>query len=201
MLDSGLDEIDADPNMLEWLDKDLAASKATWKFAVYHRPTVDTVGYGRVWGREDVWPILQEHGVDMVFTGHSHVYERFRPIGQKGRKPIIEIVTGGGGAPTYESRPCPAVEVTYEGLHYCVVELAGETLRFAAKAPDGTVIDRFQVVKKGGAFDANTMDRAMPTPEAWESAGLVPGFDPRFCKMAVGHTSWVKSVFPDFARR
>jgi hypothetical protein len=131
-------------------------------------PTVDTMNHGEGWGREDVWPILQKHGVDMVFTGHSHVYERFRPIGEKGAKPIIEIVTGGGGAPGYETRSCPAVETTYEGLHYCIVDLAGDTLRFAAKAPDGTVIDRFQVVKRGGAFDANTMGRAISTTEAWQ---------------------------------
>ena len=64
------------PKMIEWLDKDLAASKAAWKFAVYHKPTIDTADHGEGWGRLDVWPLLQKHGVDMVFTGHSHVYAR-----------------------------------------------------------------------------------------------------------------------------
>ena len=169
VLDSGGTWVNNDPNMMKWLDEDLSRSKAAWKFAVYHMPTIDTMNHGEGWGREDVWPILQKHGVDMVFCGHSHVYERFRPIGERGAKPIIEIVTGGGGAPTYETCSCPAVQTSYEGLHYCVVELAGPTLRFAAKSPGGAVIDRFQVSKEGNAFDANTMDRAIPTTEAWEN--------------------------------
>jgi hypothetical protein len=177
VLDSGDEDVPPDPAMLAWLEKDLSASKAQWKFAVYHKPTVDTVLGGKVWGRRDVWPLLQKYGVDMILSGHSHVYERFRPIGEKGAKPIIQIVTGGGGAPTYECKPSPALEVGYDGLNYCILEIAGPQLRLTAKSPDGNVIDRVQITKgEGGLFDKATMDRALTAPEAWEIAYVLTGF-------------------------
>lgn len=169
VLDSGDGDAEPDPKMLAWLEKDLAAAaQAQWLFAVYHKPTVDAAGYGQSWGRGDVWPLLQKHGVDIIFSGHSHVYERFRPIGAEGAKPIIQIVAGGGGAPNYQIEPNPALEAGYEGLHYCAVELAGDTLQMTVKTPGGQVIDRFRLRKTAGRFDKETMDRALTTPKAWE---------------------------------
>jgi acid phosphatase type 7 len=183
MLDSGgLEDRPADPAMLDWLEKDLSATRAEWKFAVYHRPSADTAAGGKTWGRRDVWPILERHGVDMIFSGHSHVYERFRPVGSPGGKPMIQIVSGGGGAPTYEVKPSPILEVGYDGTHYCMLELAGADLRMTVKSPDGNVIDRLSLSHQGSAFDPETMARTMTAPEAWEIAYILTGFTTRFAE-------------------
>jgi len=175
VLDSGDQDEQPDPNMLLWLEKDLAASKAEWKFAAYHKPTFNVGGHASRWGGWDVWPILQKHGVDAVFSGHSHLYERFRPIGEKGEKPIIQIVTGGGGAPSAATQPSATLESAYDDLHYCVVELEGGTLRLTVRTPGGQVLDRMKVTKKDGVFDAETMGRVLSPAEAWEAIPVYPG--------------------------
>jgi hypothetical protein len=43
-------------------------------------------------GREDYHPIFIEAGVDMVFNGHAHNYERIEKDG------VVYLVLGGGGA-------------------------------------------------------------------------------------------------------
>lgn len=71
------------PAMLAWLNADLAAANADWTIAMWHRPPYsrglfhdsDTEAEEK-WMRENVIPILENYGVDAVFNGHSHSYER-----------------------------------------------------------------------------------------------------------------------------
>ena len=75
-----------DSPMLRWLRADLAANACSWKIAYWHGPPYskgshnsdavsDTTAY-MVQMREQVVPILESYGVDLVLCGHSHVYER-----------------------------------------------------------------------------------------------------------------------------
>jgi acid phosphatase type 7 len=72
--------------MLTWLKADLEATDKTWVFALFHHPPY-TMGNHRsdndngfdqelVDMREAVLPILENYGVDLVLSGHSHSYER-----------------------------------------------------------------------------------------------------------------------------
>jgi hypothetical protein len=81
--------------MLAWLEQDLAANQEEWTIAFFHHPVYsggthdsDTdTGMGATppspaddfaiqQMRENVLPILEAGGVDLVLTGHSHNYER-----------------------------------------------------------------------------------------------------------------------------
>lgn len=71
------------PAMMAWLDADLAAANADWTIAMWHRPPYSRglfhdsdVEAEEKWMRENVLPILEDYGVDAVFCGHSHNYER-----------------------------------------------------------------------------------------------------------------------------
>jgi Calcineurin-like phosphoesterase len=60
--------------------------------------------------REYWMPLLREQGVDLVFTGHDHVFEHWteRYLDDSGNwRRLDQIVTGGGGAPpySYEGEP------------------------------------------------------------------------------------------------
>lgn len=68
--------------MLTWLRADLAASDQDWTIVFFHRPPYskgshDSDTEGPMIGmRENALPLLEEAGVDLVLTGHSHSYER-----------------------------------------------------------------------------------------------------------------------------
>ncbi len=167
---------------LDWLKADLAANKADWTLVTYHKPTFNIGGHGSDWGAKDLLPLLEEGGVDIDITGHSHLYERFVPIGRDGKRPIVHIVSGGGGAPLYDVKPSPLLEggIGYSGLHYCVFDVAGDRLVMEAKKPDGTVFDRMELVKTNGMFQPEVMAKAVNTDEARLKAGTLAGLQADF---------------------
>ena len=81
-------DVDRAPNspMLKWLKSDLAANKLDWTVAYFHHPPYtkgshnsdDTKGENTDLTeiRQNVIPILEEGGTDLVLCGHSHDYER-----------------------------------------------------------------------------------------------------------------------------
>ena len=166
VLDSEYRGRSAQAAMLAWLELDLAASKAPWTIMSFHRPSFNVGGHGSTWGQDDVVPIIHKYGVDLVLSGHSHLYERFKPIGKSGQHPTIYVVTGGGGAPTDLLVASPMLEASYSGLHYCVFEVDGKRLSMMAKTPEGEVLDRFTLTKTNGRFQTEVMDAAVSIPQA-----------------------------------
>jgi len=86
MLDSETEDLSADSDMAQWLEKDLAANQKLWTVVIVHHPPYskgshDSDSYydsrGRMVNmRENFLPILEKYDVDLVLSGHSHVYER-----------------------------------------------------------------------------------------------------------------------------
>ncbi len=68
--------------MQAWLEADLQASTASWIIAFWHHPPYTNGSHnsdreGSLGDmRTNFVGILEDHGVDLVFTGHSHSYER-----------------------------------------------------------------------------------------------------------------------------
>jgi predicted phosphodiesterase len=167
-LDSEVGDGEERAAQLAWLERDLAARRGDWTIVTYHRPTFNVGGHASDWGADDLLPILERHEVDVVITGHSHLYERFVPIGAEGKRPVIHVVSGGGGAPFYEVRPSPLLEggIGYAGLHFCVFDVEGHRLVMTVKKPDGGVLDRMELVKVGGRFQPEVHAKAVDTVEA-----------------------------------
>jgi len=149
--------------MLEWFRQDLSAHPAQWTFVIYHQPSFNVGGHASRWGRQDFLPVMYEHGVDFAMAGHSHLYERFRPIAVEGALPITFIVTGGGGAPTYSVAPSPMLVggIGVSETHYCVFDIDGNRLRMTVKLPDGSVIDEMELVKTDGRYQPEVMAQAV----------------------------------------
>ena len=81
-LDSHDTDRSPDGAMAQWLKADLAATAREWIVAFFHHPTYtkgthDSDREGRLVDmRQNFLPILEAGGVDLILTGHSHVYER-----------------------------------------------------------------------------------------------------------------------------
>ncbi len=154
--------------MLAWCERDLAASRATWKFVFFHHPAYDAGHYDSRWGRDDFLPIFRRHGVDFVLSGHSHSYQRFRPMfmrGQNEEHPITYIVTGGGGAPPYAVRGHPYLAGAEDAYHYIVFRVEGGHLSLRALRLDGSEIDTLTISKAEGRFDKEYLSEALPEDE------------------------------------
>ena len=109
ILDSQASDRDEDGDMAEWLRRDLAQNKKPWVIAAFHHPpyskgshdsddTSDSRGRMQQM-RENILPILEAGGVDLVFSGHSHMYERSHLIdcayGDSQAFSLDNIVSGG----------------------------------------------------------------------------------------------------------
>jgi len=86
---------------LVWLDRELGRSTADWQMIVTHFPPYHHPVH------EDLKPLAQKHGVDLIMTGHSHLQmvrykEKYidTDFGD-----VAWVVSGGGGGVTSEGPP------------------------------------------------------------------------------------------------
>jgi 3',5'-cyclic AMP phosphodiesterase CpdA len=70
------------PRLRAWLDKDLAAAKsARWRFVALHQsPFTSSLVHINEQQMRLVADLFEKHKVDLVFSGHSHCYERSYPL-------------------------------------------------------------------------------------------------------------------------
>ena len=90
-----LDSNYMDPKQTAWIETQLReAGNGDWKICYFHHPLYSS---GRYHGpaidlRKVLEPLFVKYGVDVVFSGHDHVFERIRP--QKGIYYFIEGASG-----------------------------------------------------------------------------------------------------------
>jgi len=96
--------IPTDATQINWLAADLAATTRKWKFVfLHHTPYSCANGIASLGSDMNVrnnWdPIFEQYEVDIVFTGHDHIYERSRFMDVTGGdgKGTYYVMTGGGG--------------------------------------------------------------------------------------------------------
>lgn len=100
-LDSHDTDRSPDGAMMNWLKADLAATQRDWIIAYFHHPTYtkgthdsdkDTDSQGRMNDMRAIFlPVLEQGGVDLILTGHSHVYERsWLMDGHYGKSPTFD---------------------------------------------------------------------------------------------------------------
>ena len=121
--------------MLTWLENDLAATTQDWIIVIFHHPPYtkgshnsDTEGR-LVDMRQNVLPILESHGVDLVLGGHSHSYERSKLLhGHYGISTTYDANTHNvnGGDGRTDGSGAYQENVNEEGTVYIVTGSAGK---------------------------------------------------------------------------
>ena len=135
-----LDTTLMDPKQLAWTEATLRDAREEWKICYFHHPLYSNAA--RHGASEDIRvllePIFVKHGVDVVFQGHDHVYERLKP--QNG---IHYFVSGAGGQLRKGNmRPTPQTAAYFDqDQSFMLVEVAGSTLYFQSISRTGRIVD------------------------------------------------------------
>jgi 3',5'-cyclic AMP phosphodiesterase CpdA len=89
-----LDSDYMDPKQLQWIDGELKNARDDWKIVYFHHPLYSSGGRhgSEVDLRVTLEPLFIKYGVNVVYSGHDHIYERTKP--QKG---IYYFVVGSSG--------------------------------------------------------------------------------------------------------
>lgn len=151
ILDSNLDAA----KQTAWLEKQLANTKAMWKFVSYHHPAYSSGGNRDNPEVRNLWtPIFDKYHVDLALQGHDHAYLRTYPMRDQKRvgttKEGTVYVISVSGTKHYEQQPHDYTEVgltklsTYQVLD---IQIAGNRLVYRAHDVDGKVRDEFVIEK------------------------------------------------------
>jgi hypothetical protein len=147
----------------EWLKADLEANPSVLKFAFFHYPIYSDNPFEPaspyLVGSNNLEGLLKQHGVDIAFTGHAHIYERNLPSADG----IPNYITGGGGAPLGTLGACTALDAyaikfTTSG-DACgsapVPTSAAQVYHFLKVTVDGTDVTVTPINSLGQSFDVN----------------------------------------------
>jgi predicted MPP superfamily phosphohydrolase len=129
-----------DRQQMTWIEQTLGQSRDEWKICYFHHPLYSNAGRhgSNVELRVALEPLLLKYGVDVVFSGHDHVYERLKP--QKG---ITYFVAGSGGQLRKgDMRPTESTATSFDqDQAFVLVEVAADVLRFRAQSRTGAIVD------------------------------------------------------------
>jgi len=125
---------------LRWFEKEVTESRAEWKIAFLHHPVYTSGRYGLAARgiRLALESSLVNGGVDVVFTGHEHIYERSEL--QRG---ILYFITGGAGSlRAGDAKQSPQIARSYDqDYHFMLAEISDEGFFFQAINRKGETVD------------------------------------------------------------
>ena len=136
-----LDSNYMDSKQLAWLEKQLQdAGDKDWKICYFHHPLYSS---GKTHGssielRSLIEPMFIKYGVDAVFSGHDHVYERVQP--QKG---VYYFTEGSSGQ--LRNGDLAKTGMTEKGFDtdrtFMLVEVAGDEMYFQTLSRAGNEVE------------------------------------------------------------
>jgi len=130
-----------DPKQLAWLEKELSNNAGSdWKICYFHHPLYSSGAFhgSSTELRLILEPIFLKYGVDVVFAGHEHVYERVKP--QKGIYYFTEGASGELRAGNLRQTDFKAAGFDRD-RSFMLVEISGDELYFQAVSRTGMTVD------------------------------------------------------------
>jgi hypothetical protein len=153
-----LDSTYMSPEQFSWLEGQLRNSNSAWKICYFHHPLYSD---GKFHGpdrdlRTRLTPLFQKYGVNVVFSGHEHVYERLKP-----ENGIYYFVLGNSGQLRPRNlRPSEQMQAGFDtDRDFMLVEITADKLYFQTISRAGTTIDFDVLPRQPGPPDS---EKAQP---------------------------------------
>jgi predicted phosphodiesterase len=135
-----LDSTNLDGEQMKWFEHEAAESRAEWKIALMHHPLYTSGRYtlaarGLRFAMESSFV---NGGVDVVFSGHEHIYNRSEL--QKG---VLYFVSGAAGSLREgDGGRSSVIAKSYDqDFHFMLIEIADEGFFFQAINRKGVTVD------------------------------------------------------------
>jgi 3',5'-cyclic AMP phosphodiesterase CpdA len=138
-----------DTEQLKWAEATLTAASEPWKICYFHHPLYSDAGRhgSNIDLRVVLEPILVKGRVQVVLSGHEHVYERLKP--QKG---ITYFVAGSGGQLRKGDLPKAAADMAAgydQDRAFMLVDITDAAFTFQVISRTGETVDSGVVRRVG----------------------------------------------------
>jgi 3',5'-cyclic AMP phosphodiesterase CpdA len=139
-----LDSNDLSAAQLDWLDRVLSHTEATWRVVVLHHPPYSSGYQGSdLEARRLVSPIVERHGVQLVLSGHEHDYERSVPIDG------VTYIVSGAGADTRRTGHDDFTAEAWSWHHFLDISVYPDRMVVRAVNQDDRVFDEVTIPPEG----------------------------------------------------
>lgn len=138
-----------------WLDKILANNPNKWTIAAMHEPIFNLASHRNDHKMRDAFmPIFDKYSVDLVLTGHDHLYGRSKKLkngkivneNQKGTIYVVSVC--GSKAYKLSSRYNDIMQKTGEKLQlFQVISFKGNKLLYKSYTATGKLFDSLELMK------------------------------------------------------
>jgi len=154
-----------DQKQIQWLDKELSASGSDWKIPFFHHPLYSS---GKTHGSAELQrsllePVFLKYGVNVVFSGHEHFYERIKP--QKGVAYFII-----GSSSKLRKGDLTKSELTAYGndsnYAFMLVEIRGDELFYQTINDKGMTLDAGSIRRAGNVEPGKDVSTQPVVPQA-----------------------------------
>jgi predicted phosphodiesterase len=148
-----LDSNYMDRQQLTWLEKELQNSGSDWKICYLHHPLYSSAAFHDASTdlRLLLEPLFVKYGVQVVFSGHNHVYERVKR--QKGIYYFTEGTSGELRKGNLREKGQTAVGYDQD-RSFMLVEIAGDELYFQTISRTGLTVDSGMIPRVAKTADA-----------------------------------------------
>jgi hypothetical protein len=170
-----------DSPMVTWLKQDLASDRQRWNIAFWHHSPYSKGSHDTdtdrvsIEFRQTILPLLENGGVDLVLTGHSHSYERSyllhghygssstlsgdMKVGDGDGGPVhpyvktganagtVYVVAGTAGKTSGGRLDHPAMKVSLNKLGSLILDIDGDKATSTFLRDDGSIDDTFVMIK------------------------------------------------------
>ena len=158
-----------------WLERALSDADnepgLIWRIVVVHHGLFSSGPHGSNARLVDagIPALLKAHKIDLVISGHDHIYERGSGDG------MAYLVSGGAGAPLYRIKATVPEAQKSESVHHFIdMVVADDTIQSIAYRIDDSVLDRCTLRKGAANWDCADSRRTSTPAASVAPGGIVP---------------------------